>query len=567
MKKLYQNYKWVLVSLLPFSLLIYMVLFYTSDVPYWDQWSLPEFLHKVVNGNAILADYWSQHNEHRIFFPKLIMGILAEISNWNIYFEIAVNVLLAVIIFGIILKQYIESNQKMNVNTLLSFFIISTILFSIAQYENWSWGFQIQIYLSILGVVWGYMSLLYAEYSKWHFVISIIMGVLASYSFANGILYWFIGFFLLFKIIINKELTIKIRMILIWVLSASITIFVYFFNYNKPSGSSNFLYIFKHTDDFLAYFFAYLGAPIARFDPKLSVIIGIFAVLVYLIMSLFALQNYRKVTTHFHYWVCLGGYALFSSGVSALGRAELGYIQATSSRYTTISNLLWISIIFFGVYLSEHHFLNTKKKTRTGKKLLNICMLSLISICILFTTIESAGEWKHSFKMKEDQQVDLIAGCISENMQSIYPDKDYIKLQSQYLIKDKLSVFNTKRDIPEKIKEENNPGITGVVDGGGVTQSNCAYVTGWVVNSEINSIPKYVVGTINGEIVAYSKVNKVREDIEKSFNSSIYKFSGWSLSLPSEIINPNNPNSILNVYASNENTTSYTLIGSYSVNK
>src|SRR5205823_9887048 len=68
------------------------------DTPVLDQWdgTAPIF-EKMQDGTLGVADFFVQHNEHRIFFPRLIFFALGRLTHWNIRTELWVVWLLALV--------------------------------------------------------------------------------------------------------------------------------------------------------------------------------------------------------------------------------------------------------------------------------------------------------------------------------------------------------------------------------------------------------------------------------------------------------------------------------------
>src|SRR5438128_1219761 len=89
----------VLPALLPFN----FVYRFGVNLPYWDQWELVPLLAKLHDGQLTLADLTAQHNEHRIFFPRLIMLGLATLTRYNtvaeMYFNAGLLVVLGAVLF------------------------------------------------------------------------------------------------------------------------------------------------------------------------------------------------------------------------------------------------------------------------------------------------------------------------------------------------------------------------------------------------------------------------------------------------------------------------------------
>lgn len=133
--------------ILPIIFTFYFVYNYGHIIPYWDEWELVPLIEKMYNHTLTLADLWSQHNEHRIIFPKIVMLTLACLSHWNILLELCTNIVLAIFIL-LLLLSVLKNTLKTSSSWLKIF--TSLMVFSMVQYENWSWGWQIQIFMSVL---------------------------------------------------------------------------------------------------------------------------------------------------------------------------------------------------------------------------------------------------------------------------------------------------------------------------------------------------------------------------------------------------------------------------------
>lgn len=61
----------------PFLVLAVMIAVFAVNVPFLDQWELVELFRKYHEGQLGFADFFAQHNEHRLLFPRLVMFGLA----------------------------------------------------------------------------------------------------------------------------------------------------------------------------------------------------------------------------------------------------------------------------------------------------------------------------------------------------------------------------------------------------------------------------------------------------------------------------------------------------------
>ncbi|MEO8349442.1 MAG: hypothetical protein ABI610_11060, partial [Acidobacteriota bacterium] len=64
---------WAVAALLPWGLLAALVARNALDVPLIDQWSFVPMIERFYTGTLTAFDLWSQHGEHRLIFPRLVM--------------------------------------------------------------------------------------------------------------------------------------------------------------------------------------------------------------------------------------------------------------------------------------------------------------------------------------------------------------------------------------------------------------------------------------------------------------------------------------------------------------
>ncbi len=140
---------YVIASLFCFGLGIYlavttsfMVIYGWAAVPYWDQWD------ELILSRKQLFSSWlySQHNEHRILFPRLLFAIdtfaFSETNRFNFFCNVALPSALA----GLIVFVAHRHISRRISDTLWIAGIVLALLFSAMQFENFIWGFQVQFF-------------------------------------------------------------------------------------------------------------------------------------------------------------------------------------------------------------------------------------------------------------------------------------------------------------------------------------------------------------------------------------------------------------------------------------
>ena len=137
------------VRYLPYILILLAVLSgfsyvyaYGTNLFWGDDWCVrPSLLAHYADGTLSVAELWQQHNEHRIFFPKLVMLGLGVLTRGNVladmYFS-EVLLLAILVIFLIACRRQLAGDWAIWLMVPIAF-----LVFSVRQFENMLWGFQI----------------------------------------------------------------------------------------------------------------------------------------------------------------------------------------------------------------------------------------------------------------------------------------------------------------------------------------------------------------------------------------------------------------------------------------
>jgi hypothetical protein len=417
---------YVIIALAAPLLILYFVWNYGINVPFSDQWELIPLLEKLHDKTLTLADLWQQHNEHRIIFPKILMLFLAHFSNWNIFLELCTNMVLAII--NLLFLFSILRNTSESLKSPWLKIIISLLIFSMVQYENWFWGWQIQIFMSVLGAIIAIWSV-----NKWQgktigLTIAISAAILSSYSFSTGLVTWPAVVALL---LLQKKW--KLKHIIIWLLTCITTVLLFYHNYTKSNTNAPFSFILSHPSIYIRYVLTYLGSSLGHSRSSSQVVASIMLIITSLaIFDIRRLnkERFRNLTP----WLALAIYAILAACVTGAGRIGLGSQQALASRYTTISTLLVISAAVT-IYHSMELNLSINKK-RSLKDILFIIAITSV-FCLSYS-----NSYTHGVK-----EMKKIAKCVNESafcltdpenadddsLKRLYPNPDVIRQRIKVL--------------------------------------------------------------------------------------------------------------------------------------
>ena len=523
----------VLFLIAPVSI-AYLIHHNGVTVPFMDQWDLVPLLEKAHAGELGLSDIWTQHNEHRIFFPRLLMLALASLTHWNIMYELYTNMILA----GLILLFLYSLLNKTYGNYTPSWLIVvlSFLVFSPAQWENWSWGWQIQIFLSVLGTVAAVWSV-----SSWPsqlkgVIIGIVAAVIASYSFNNGLLTWIVvGMILLVK----RER--KWKDISLWIVAFIVTTVLYYYKYTKPAHHPSLLAFINHPYDFIRYVFAYLGSPLSFGKKDISITIGLLSVIIVCIGTISAKRSSEEDFNRLLPWLALGLYAILSAAATGIGRLGFGVSQAVVSRYTTISTLLTISALVIIVFWVKNYLRNNKQlPTKSIVLISSTSTLLILSYILTVSYGEKAFAGRKAYIESAAIYLENVDVATDKCLKVLYPDAAIVRERTKVLSKMGL----LKGLGWQKIRPVKEGGLMAIdyvndqlygslqdkvaID---LTQDKSLVLRGWAVDDKEKSSGDrvYLVFSSKDEEMIIPTRRCDRPDVAKYFGVEKYKHSGWSL--------------------------------------
>jgi hypothetical protein len=308
-----------------------MVVHYAVNVPYGDQWELVPLIQKLRQGNLGFAELFAPHNEHRIFFPRLIMLLLASLTRWNTVVEMVVSIALALGNFGVMALMLRHTLRPGRIR-LAAMVFTSLIIFSPNQAENWLWGWQISWFLNVLGVLTAVWALgVWRAPATRRLLVAAVGALVATFSLASGILVWFACLPLVWA---DRELRSRTPF---WVLLTLLGLATYFSGYHDPNLSAKAATL-QAPLLMLAFFLAYAGSPIG-FSVTTAIVLG--AAWICVAIGLILMTRFVKpAASTLLPWSALLLYGVLAGSSITISRLASGLTLAFASRYVTISLLM-----------------------------------------------------------------------------------------------------------------------------------------------------------------------------------------------------------------------------------
>ena len=136
--------RWVIVivlCLLPAFIALMYIHSYGVNGVFWDEFSTVPLFEKYYDGTLAFRDFYAQHNEHRLLFPRLVMLPLGLATRFNTVAEMYVG-------WGFLCLSALPilfCCRRMHSDALTAytaFIPAAWILFNLRQSENLLWGMQ-----------------------------------------------------------------------------------------------------------------------------------------------------------------------------------------------------------------------------------------------------------------------------------------------------------------------------------------------------------------------------------------------------------------------------------------
>lgn len=341
------------------------------DVPYHDQWDLLPLLDAALRNEFRWADLLQPHNGHILLLPKLVMLALALLTQWNT---------LAEVLFGFLcmlgswrLKQAMAAQLLSRPLLLSEKTVLSLLVFSWSQAQNWLWGWQLQIPLALLLLLCGFAALQRIRHDGTAILLAALCGTAAMLSFAGSLPFWFAVLPLLWQ---------RRRWLVIpWLLLCCLLLFTYASIAGMadagdaaaalPDASE----ILRHLRNTLAL----LGNLVARFNFHAAIVAGFCGVALLLWQAWLRSATVRALSL---------SVLLFAAGTAllvSLTRSGLGDEQMLASRYGTLTLPFWVVL---AVLLSDA--IHSKVQP----------MRLAIAGCLLFSLLASqAYSWQDFYQL------------------------------------------------------------------------------------------------------------------------------------------------------------------------
>lgn len=315
---------------------------YQIDLPVWDQWVQVDIIEKLFSGRLGLTDLWQQHNELRQPFSRLITLSLAYLSHWNMSLELTLNLVIGAACFGIYGYQVLSTlKQTESLPSPWLFPSLSILIFSVAQWENWVWGFAINGYIAVLCTLSVIIILSSKKLSWLRLSAALTLTTISIFSSPAGFVLWIVGLLIILAMH-RSALRDVAYFLLTWLITLLIIIYLYFIDYTPYSIPGGFDQDIRSQPlAYIRFFLNYLGNPLL--SAEYSWLVGLAGLVAYLYLPWTLIRS--KVVTYeqLQPYLAIGLFVIGIAILTAYGR--VGHNDGLSSRYVTISLWFWAGIL------------------------------------------------------------------------------------------------------------------------------------------------------------------------------------------------------------------------------
>lgn len=178
-------------GILPALLMWHFVSTNWVPLPLWDEWHTPgSQFDSWCRGTLTIAELFSQHNEGRNFFPRLLYFALAAQGGWDVRQAMRVVFLLVCVLCLLLLLLLRRTPDASPVSALVGWVVMTFLCFAPVQMENFLYGIELETLFPGIAV------LAAAAINLSHFSFraktlgNLGLAFVANYTFANGMLLW-----------------------------------------------------------------------------------------------------------------------------------------------------------------------------------------------------------------------------------------------------------------------------------------------------------------------------------------------------------------------------------------
>ena len=511
------------------------------DVPFWDAWQFVDTIALDHEEGVPLEQLWLSHNGHRILLPRLVMLGLARLSDWDVRWEQAASLGFALGCLGLLALCIRRSFRGLAPGWSPWLVLVASVLtFSLSQWENWVWGWQVQI---LMAAFFGALLAWLAARSRGRRRDAALMLGAATggaLCFASGLaLFGVVALALLLgpRPLERRERLIQLAAV-VAVSAAAAWLFVpeehVFENLPAARGA------WRQPIDLTIFVLAFLGSALTRASVEQAVLEGAFGVGALALVGGSLWLRAPALRKPLLPWLLLAAWAVGSALITGLGRVGYGYAQAIVPRYATFATPLWIALACVAGLGLAWTLRAPAAPGRIRRVALASATAAALGTAAAFLLVEINQQ---GLDMVREHGLKLAHGRALLRMQAAPPPRSLGILFHDGHVRERAMVL---RDLGLSLYDEPAPRIdlgrfervqtervSGAVDivRKDTVYSGCLIVEGWAMDPFTREAAEAVLVTVGGQVVGRTTSGIPREDVREGLGLAPSFRPGWSLHL------------------------------------
>ena len=351
-----------------------------------DQWDDVGILDAAYSGNLSLNVLWSQWAVERLFFPRLVVIALADVTHLNTVVEMYMSASLLMLAIALFIVTHKRRSPTI---PWLYYCPVAFLMLSLVQYENTLWGFQLAWYLILAAFAVVVFLLDRPIMPWWILVVAIVAAIMASYSSFQGLLIWPAALVLLYHRHRSRGIVAT------WCGVAVLTGAFYFFHFNFKLQAGNDSFAVHHPIEGVKFFLSsignILGVSISYFSSNDGVMlfgIALFVCAIWLLIRFGLNRDESGASPIGITLICFGLLWVLSI---TLTQSSEGMVASAASRFTTYELLIPL-----GCYLT---ILDRPLASR-GVAVVSSSVLALMCIAIVFGTVNGLAGGSYTYQSR-----------------------------------------------------------------------------------------------------------------------------------------------------------------------
>ena len=397
----------LLACLAPAVCIFYVMCSHWLPTPFWDEWDTPAAqLASYYRGTLSFAELASQHNEHRILFPRLIYLPLAVLVGLDLRYNMVLSFCWVCLGAIGLFRLLGYSSRAWNERGLI-FCMVSLVLFSPRQSENFLLGGQFVTFVPTIALVFALLVNLSEKSLLTKTILNSILALISTYSFGNGMLVWVFAFPLELDVpakVPNDWSRTRVLCRSLYVMMAAASVSGYFISYRHPPFSPPLVSPYSTIAGCSSFRAAGIGSVFSVGIPAIN---GAVVFLLFIGLGVAAVRQVgREGNWHSHYpWLALGCYALISGAITAIARLGFTFSMAGDVRYAAVTVFFCIAVVGLGFSVYER----TARRGLIARVARAAAMVVLVSIVALWTITFKEERRRLRSKTAERKHLLLVA--------------------------------------------------------------------------------------------------------------------------------------------------------------